>query len=299
MRTFATTLKKAAAAWFNDDTFSLGAALAFYAVFSISPLLIIALSISGFFYKGESAGYIEAEIAEFIGNNAAKVITGTIESVSKSRNGSTATALSVMTLFLGASGVFVQLQSTLNRIWKVTPQPGRFFRDLLKQRLVSFAMVVAVGFLLLTSLLLSAALAALNGYFNYLLPQANALWYAIDIILSLAVITLIFAAIFKIVPDVDIRWSDVWLGAILTAILFTGCKFAIGFYLGRSGIGSAFGAAGSLLVVLAWVYYCSQILFLGAEFTKVYAQTQHVPVQPIKGAQYARAQASNARHEAS
>ena len=159
----------------------------------------------GVLYKGESAGYIQSQIAELIGNNAAKVITGTIESVSQSRNGSMATALSVLTLFLGASGVFVQLQSTLNRIWKVTPQPGRFFRDLLKQRLVSFAMVVAVGFLLLTSLLLSAALAALNGYFNYLLPQANALWYAIDIILSLTVITLIFAAIFKIVPDVDIR----------------------------------------------------------------------------------------------
>jgi membrane protein len=280
-------LKKSFAAWFYDDTFFLGAALAFYAVFSISPLLIIALSISGFFYKGESAGYIEAEIAEFIGNNAAKVITGAIESVSESRNGSTATALSVLTLFLGASGVFVQLQSAMNRIWKVTPQPGRFLRDLLKQRLVSFAMVVAVGFLLLISLLLSAALAALNGYFNYLLPQANALWYVIDIFLSLTVITLIFAAIFKMVPDVDICWSDVWLGAALTAVLFTGCKFAIGFYLGRSGIGSAFGAAGALLVVLAWVYYCSQILFLGAEFTKIYAQMRHLPMRPVKGAQYA------------
>jgi membrane protein len=287
MRSFAAMLKKSLAAWFDDDTLPLGAALAFYAVFSISPLLIIALSITGFFYKGESAGYIETQIAEFIGDNAAKVITGTIESVSQSRNGSIATALSVITLFLGASGVFVQLQSAMNRIWKVTPRPGQFVRNLLKQRLISFAMVVAVGFLLLISLLLSASLAALNGYFNYLLPQANALWYVIDIFLSLTVITLIFAAIFKMVPDVDIGWSDVWPGAALTAVLFTGCKFAIGFYLGRSGIGSAFGAAGSLLVVLAWVYYCSQILFLGAEFTKIYVQTRHVPALPIKGAQYA------------
>jgi membrane protein len=285
MHAFGKILRKVVAAWFNDDTFTLGAALAYYAVFSISPLLIIALSITGFFYKGESAGYIENEIAEFMGENAAKVIAGTIESVNQSKDGLTATILSLATLFVGASGVFVQLQYAMNRIWGVTPQPGRFFKDFFKQRLVSFAMIVGVGFLLLISLVLSAALAALNGYFSYLVPAASTVWYAVDLVLSFAVVTFVFAAIFKIVPDVDVMWSDVWLGAILTAVLFGGCKFAIGFYLGRSGIGSAFGAAGSLLVVLAWVFYCSQILFLGAEFTKIYSQTRHHSVSPAKGAE--------------
>ena len=283
IREFGLVLKRAGAACVKDDTLTFGAALAYYSVFSISPLLIIALSITHFFYKGESVGYIENEMAELIGANAAKVIAGTIESVNQSRHGFAASVVGVATLLIGASSVFVQLQTAMNRIWGVKAKPGHFVKDLLKQRLVSFAMVVGVGFLLLVSLLLSAALAAGTGYFSYLLPAGHSFWYVSDI-LTFAMVVVVFAAIFKTVPDVHVNWPDVWMGALLSAILFTAGKFGIGFYLGRGGVGSAFGAAGSVLVILAWVYYTSQILFFGAEFTKSFAELYRSSISPIQGA---------------
>ena len=276
-------LQKAATAWNNDNTLTLGAALAYYAVFSISPLLVIALYITGYFFKEDSTTYIQTEIGNLVGRNAAEVITGTISLVNQSRHGAAATFISLIVLFVGASGVFVQLQDSLNRIWGVSPKPGQFVRDLLKQRLASFAMVVGVGFLLLVSLLLSAALAAITGYFDYLLPSANFVWYGLDITLSFATVVLVFAAVYKVVPDVRLEWKDVWAGAFLGAVLFVVGKSLIAFYLGRSGVGSAFGAAGSILVILAWVYYSSQILFFGAEFTKIYTEQHGQKVKPLKG----------------
>jgi membrane protein len=189
----------------------------------------------------------------------------------------------VLVLMVGASTVFGQLQNVLNRIWGVQPKPGHFWRDLLKQRLLSFAMVIGVGFVLLVSLVLSAVLAMITDYFSYLLPVSGAFWQFVDSAFSFALITLLFALIFKVVPDVDIRWRDVWLGAVITAALFVAGKTAIGYYLGRSGLESAYGAAGSVLVLLAWVYYSSQILFFGAEFTKLHAEANRSRVRPIPG----------------
>jgi len=276
--------KKALAAWNNDNTFQLGAALAYYASFSISPLLVIALAVSSFFYSGDSFSYIHSEIAGLVGDSAATAIAMAIASVRQSQHGLAATVFSVVILFLGASGVFVQLQNSLNQIWGVKPKPGHFFREFLKQRLLSFAMIIGVSFLLLVSLLLSAAVAAMTAYFRYLLPGVDFAWYALDAVVSFLLVVLIFGAIFKVLPDVHIDWGDVWAGAFITAFLFTAGKFLIGFYLGRSGIGSAFGAAASVFVILAWVYYSSQILFLGAEFTKVYSEHHRFCVRPVRGA---------------
>jgi membrane protein len=243
------------------------------------------LSITGYFFKGQSARYIQDQMAEFIGENAASVIASTITSVNQAEHGFAATLIGIFVLFVGASGVFVQLQDSMNRIWGVTAKPGHFVRDLLKQRLASFAMIFGVSFLLLVSLLVSAALAAITGYFNYLLPSGEFIWNALNVILSFGIVTLVFAATYKLVPDVHIDWKDVWVGALVTAVLFTAGKSLIGFYLGRTAIGSAFGAAGSILVVLAWVYYTSQTLFFGAEFTKVYCEEHRSTIQRVAGAE--------------
>src|SRR5262249_55715353 len=174
--------------------------------------------------------------------------------------------------------------NALNRVWGVQPKPGHFWRDLFKQRMISFAMILGISFLLLVSLVISALLAAITGYFQYLLPGENAAWHILDAAVSFAITVVLFAAIFKIIPDVHIDWQDVWTGGVVTALLFVGGKNAIGFYLGRGGVGSAYGAAGSILILLAWVYYSSQILFLGAVFTKLYAEQRRFCVRPIKGA---------------
>ncbi len=276
---------RALSAWNNDNALQLGAALAYYAVFSISPLLIIILAVAGFAYRGDSLAYIHSEIAAFAGNNAADTVTSTIRSVRSSGQGFAATVLGVIVLFISASGVFVQLHNSMNHIWGVKPKPGHLWKDLLKQRLLSFALILGLGFFLLISLVLTAALAAGSEYFQFLLPGGNWLWQIVDAGISFGILVLLFAAIFKIVPDVRIGWNDVWAGALLTSILFTIGKSIIGLYLGRSNLGSAFGAAGSILVIMAWLYYSSQILFFGAEFTKVYAEQRRVSIKPSKGAE--------------
>jgi len=272
-------------AWNSQNALEWGAALAYYTAFSIAPLLIIALGIVGFFYKGDSLGYIHAQIADFVGENAATAITGAIRSVRTSEHGMLASVVSIIVLLIGASSVFGELQTALNRVWGVQPKADHFWRDLFKQRVISFTLVLGVSFVMLVSLLTSAMLAAITGYFAYLLPGANFLWHVLDIVVSFSIVVGIFAAIYKIVPDVHIDWQDVWTGAIATAVLFTAGKAAISFYIGRTGVGSAYGAAGSVLILLAWVYYSSQILFLGAEFTKLYAEQRRFVVRPLKGAE--------------
>jgi len=272
-------------AWNKDNALQLGAALAYYAIFSISPLLIIMLAGAGFLYRGDGFAYIHTQIATLAGNNAADTITNTIKSVHSSEHGFAATIVSTTILFIGASGVFVQLQSSMNQIWGVKPKPGHYWKDFLKERLLSFALILGAGFLLLISLVLNAVLSAGSEYFEYLLPDANWFWQILGRGVSFVVVVLLFASIFKAIPDVPIGWNDVWVGAFLTSILFTVGKSAIGLYLGRSSLGSAFGAAGSILVILAWVYYSSQILFFGAEFTKIYAEEQRLSIKPSKGAQ--------------
>jgi len=283
MRRFWRLLRKAGAEYSSQNALEWGAALAYYTAFSIAPLLIIALGIVGLVYKGDSLGYIHSEIANLVGENAANAITSAIRSIRTSEHGTIANIISIIILLVGASSVFGQLQIALNRVWGVEPKPGHFWQDLFKQRMISFAMILGISFLMLVSLLVSAILAAVTGYFEYLLPGANVVWHLLDAIVSFSIVVLLFAAIFKIIPDVHIDWRDVWTGAVVTALLFVGGKAVIGLYLGRSGVGSAYGAAGSVLILLAWVYYSSQILFLGAEFTKLYADARRICVKPIAG----------------
>ena len=278
-------LKKSFWAWANGNALEWGAALAYYTAFSIAPLLLIALGIVGLFYEGDSFSYVHARMANVVGRDAATVMTTAINSIQSSQHGAFANVIGILTLLVGASTVFNQLQTTLNRIWGVQPRVGHFWRDLLKQRLISFAMVVGIGFLLLVSLILSAILAAITDYFQYLLPGANFFWHVLEVGLSGSIITVLFALIFKTVPDVHLGWRDVWLGSVMTTILFVIGKTAISFYLGRSGFESVYGAAGSVLILLAWVYYSSQILFFVAEFTKIHAEERRSRVVPIQGAE--------------
>jgi len=286
-------ITKAGAAWSNQNALEWGAALAYYTAFSIAPLLIIALSIVGIVYQGDSLTYIQNEIASLVGQNAAIAISSAIRSVRTSGHGAVANTLSILVLLIGATSVFGQLQNALNRVWGVEPKPGHFWKDLFKQRLISFAMILGISFLMLVSLVVSAVLAAITGYFEYMLPGASIVWHLIDAAVSFSIVVLLFAAIFKIIPDVHIDWQDVWTGAVVTAVLFVAGKAAIAFYLGRSGVGSAYGAAGSVLIVLAWVYYSSQILFLGAEFTKLYAEERRFCIRPIKGVEAVSDEAKN------
>jgi membrane protein len=285
MKRFGRLVRQAGTAWTSQNALEWGAALAYYTAFSIAPLLIIALSLIGLVYKGNSIFFIHTQISNLVGQNAADAITGAIESVRTSEHGTLANIISIIALLVGATSVFGQLQTTLNRLWGVQPKPGHFWRDLFKQRLISFAMILGISFLMLVSLLVSAFLAAVTGYFEHLLPGASLVWHLLDACVSFAIVVLLFAAIFKIIPDVHIGWEDVWTGAVFTAVLFVAGKAGIAFYIGRSGVGSAYGAAGSVLIILAWVYYSSQILFLGAAFTKLYAEDRRTIIRPIKGAE--------------
>ena len=284
-------LKKSFLAWSDENALEWGAALAYYTAFSIAPLLLIALTIAGVFYKGDSLAYVHGHISALVGPNAANTLTSAIRSIRSSEHGTLASVVSVITLMVGASSVFTELQNVLNRIWGVQPKPGRFWRDLFKQRMISFAMVIGVGFVLLVSLVLSALLAMVTDYFSYLLPGATMFWQLLDVALSFSIITFFFAAMFRVVPDVHIEWRDVWLGAVVSAVLFVAGKTVLAYYLGRSGMESAYGAAGSLLVLLAWVYYSSQIFFYGAEFTKLHAEENRSKIKPLRGVEAVSAQA--------
>jgi membrane protein len=272
--------------WLEDKAERLGAALAYYAAFSIAPLLIIVVSVVGFFYKGDTLGQIERQIAIVAGDNAAEAIVATVRGIKAGGGSVKATIISIIALLIGATGVFTALQDAMNTIWEVTPKPRRFWSEILRTRFLSFALIIAISFLLLVSLVISAALAAISQYFQTLLPMAGQFWPLVDFAVSFITTTLLFAMIYKILPDVHIHWSDVWIGAAATAVLFAIGKIAIGLYLGRSAFASAYGAAGSLLVMLAWVYYSSQILFIGAEFTQVYANRYGKRLRPSRGAMF-------------
>jgi membrane protein len=258
--------------WQEDNASRLAASLAFYTALSLAPLVMIVLSIAGVAFGEEAArGEILGQVDGLIGRQGAEAVQMVLTSADDTDRGVLATAIGVAVLLVGASGVFAELQSALDTIWDVKPRPGRGLRGIIKDRFFSFTMVVGVGFLLLVSLLVSAAISALGARFGGGLETWPAVLQAINVVLSFAVATVLFALIFKVVPDAKIHWSDVWIGALVTAALFTLGRYLIGMYLGRSAVGSAYGAAGSLIAVLVWVYYSAQILFLGAEFTQVYA----------------------------
>ena len=261
--------------WAKDHAQSLGAALAFYAVFSLAPLLLIVIAIAGSVFGQEAAqGQIIGQIQGLVGEESANAIQSMIEEARKPAAGIIATVLAMVMLLLGATGVFAQLQEALNTIWSVEEKPGEGLWKLLKDRFVSLMAVLGTGFLLLISLIISAGLSAIGAALGNFLPVPGFLLQIINFFVSFAIVTLLFAMIYKLLPDISIQWGDVWIGAIIASLLFTIGKFLIGLYLGKSDVGIAYGAAGSLVVILIWVYYASQIFLFGAEFTAVYAHSR-------------------------
>ena len=280
-------LKNVLYQWIEDSPFQLAAALSYYALFSMAPLLVISISVAGFFFGSEAAqNRIVDTIRETVGQESAQAIQAMIQNASeKPKTGMISTFMGAVALLFGAGGVVGQLQTSLNTIWGVAPKPGPGVWGFVRQRFVSFAMVLGVGFLLLVSLVVSALLAGITELLNSSFNGAAFIAHAFDVLVSFAFITLLFAIIFKFLPDARIQWRDVWIGAALTSLLFTVGKFLIALYLGTSGVTSAYGAAGSLITVLLWVYYSSLIFFLGAEFTQVYATQFGSGVVPAENAQ--------------
>ena len=273
-RMLAGIFRRALAGWWDDNVPRMGAALAYYTLFSLAPILIVAIAIAGVAFGPDAVrGEIVGQIQGLVGHEGALAVQAMLEGASKPSSSVPATIIGLITFFLGATGAFLELQADLDAIWRVKAKSrGNFLRDLVMQRLISFGLVLGFGFLLLTSLVVSAALAALHTYMGNAFPGVAVVWEALNVIVSLVVITLLFAMIYKVLPDVKLAWSDVWVGAIVTAGLFTIGKFLIGLYLGTSAVASAYGAAGSVVVVLVWVYYSSQIILLGAEFTRAYVE---------------------------
>jgi membrane protein len=269
----------------DDEGPRLAAALAYYSLLSIAPLLVLAVSVAGLALDEEAArGSIAAELAAVVGPDAASAIQTIVQHAKAPTSGLVGSAFGIVVLLFGASGVFGELQSALNTIWEVTPKPGRGLMGMVKDRLFSFAMVMGVAFLLLVSMVLSAALAAIGSFFENTLPGGEAVWQFINFAISLGVVTVLFALLFKTVPDAVVRWHDVWIGAFVTALLFSLGKFLIGVYLGKSGISSTYGAAGSVVLLVVWVYYSAIIMLIGAEFTQVYAQRFGSRIEPSKNA---------------
>jgi membrane protein len=280
-------LKDVFTQWIGDEPFLLASSLSYYTLFSLAPLLVIAIAVAGFVFGREAAqNQIVETIGGMIGPESAQAIQGMIENASaKPKTGIIATVLGAVTLLIGAGGVVGQLQTSLNKVWGVEPKSDQGIWVFIRQRFISFAMVLAVGFLLLVSLVVTALLTAFSQFLGSLVGGAEFVGHVLDVVVSFGFVTLLFAMIYKFVPDVQIQWKDVWIGAALTSILFTIGKFAIGLYLGSSGVTSAYGAAGALITVLLWVFYSSLIFLLGAEFTQAYATAYGSGVAPAPHAE--------------
>jgi membrane protein len=271
----------------QGNLFTHGAALAYYTVFAIAPMFVIALAIAGFCFGRDAASHeLFGQVQQLIGHQGAQAIQTAVSAAAKVKTGLFATAVAIGTLLVASTGVFVQLQNSLNHFWGVQPQPGRTIRNFIRHRVMSFAMVVGIGFLLLVSLVVNAGLNAVGEFFGrFLSAQAIVLQIA-DPIVSLLVITLLFTMIFKVLPDLKIAWRDVWFGGLATAILFNIGKNLIGLYLAHSSVTSIYGAVGSLVVILVWVYYSSLILFLGGQLTCEFANRFGTRPQPVRGARF-------------
>jgi membrane protein len=268
------------AGWNRINAPRLGAALAFYTMLSMAPLLVICVSIAGLVFGAEAAeGRVAGQIQELVGPTGAQAIRSLLTHPGKA-SGVAAGIVGLATLWFGASGVLVELQDSLNLVWGVK---SRFagLKGLVQSRFLSFAMILGIGFLLLVSLLMSAAIAAAGKFFGQFLPAPEALLHLASLALSFVVITVLFALLYKVVPETRIEWQDVWVGAAVTSALFSTGKFLIGYYIGKSGVGSAYGAAASLVVFLVWIYYSAQVFFLGAEFTRVYADRRGSRAAPL------------------
>jgi membrane protein len=278
-------VKETASNWLDDKAPRLAASLALYTLMSLAPLLILAVSVAGLMFGDEAArGQIAHQLAGVLGDKGALAIQAILTNAKTPSSGVLGTVVGLALALFGASGVFGELQGTLNTIWDVDSKPGRGVWGFIRDRFFSFTLVLGVAFLLLVSLVVSAGLAAIGAYLSHMLPGGVVLWQAANFVISLGVITLLFATIYKVVPDVTIRWRDVWVGSAVTAVLFSIGRFAIGLYVGRSTVASPFGAAGSVVALVVWVYYSAQILFFGAELTEVYARRHGSRIMPTKNA---------------
>jgi membrane protein len=276
-------LRHAFIGWWNDNVPRLGASLAYYTLFALAPILVIAIGLAGLVFGPDAVrGEVVGQIQGLVGRQGAEAVQAMIQGAAHPRSSVLATVIGLVTAFLGATGAFIELQTALNAIWRVQPRPGVSVLAFLKQRLISFGLVVGVGFLLLVSLVVSAALSAFNSYLGRLFPALTALWEASNVLVSLGVVTLLFAMVYQVLPDVRLRWRDVWVGALVTAGFFSIGKQIIGLYLGTSTLASSYGAAGSVVVLLVWVYYSAQVVLLGAEFTRYYVERFRGEAPPLK-----------------
>ena len=267
-------LKQTFSEWLDDKVPQLGAALAYYTVFSLAPLILLLLAIVGFLFRNDPAGAwqkVTEQMSYFLDKSAIDVVQGIAQKASQPNKGVVATSIGILLALFGASGVFGQLQDALNTIWGVKTKPGVGIMGFIRSRFLSFAMVAGVCFLLLVSLVLESLLKSFSHYVQAMLPGGIVIALVVYSTFDLAVVVLLFASIFKFLPDVKIQWRDVWIGAVMTAIFFAIGKWALGLYLGSGTAASAYGAASSLITLLLWIYYSSQILLFGAEFTQVYA----------------------------
>jgi membrane protein len=267
-------LKQTFSEWLEDKAPQLGAALAYYTVFSLAPLVLLLLAIVGFLFHDDPAGAwrkVTEQMSYFLDQSAIDVVENIAQKASQPNKGLLATIIGILLALFGASGVFGQLQNALNTIWGVKAKPGAGIGGFIRSRFLSFAMVAGVCFLLLVSLVLESALKSFSQYVQAMFPGGIVIALVVYSIFDLAAVVLLFALIFKFLPDVKIQWRDVWIGAVMTAIFFAIGKWALGLYLGSGAAASAYGAASSLITLLLWIYYSSQILLFGAEFTQVYA----------------------------
>ncbi len=268
-------VKKAGAAWSADYAPSMGAALSYYSVFSLAPLLVIVIAVAGLVFGQEAArGEVFAQLSGLMGAEAAKTVEELLNAASKPSRGITSAVIGFVVLIIGATTVFGELQDAMDRIWRAPARDGASgLWGLLRARFLSFGMILGIAFLLMTSLVLSAALSALGKWWSPAFGAWEVLAQVFNVLIGFVFTTFIFAMIYKVMPRVKVRWHDVWLGAAITSLLFNVGRFLIGLYIGKTGLASGFGAAGSLAVIFVWVYYSAQIFLMGAEFTWVYATT--------------------------
>ena len=273
MRKWLSVMQEAAMSFAGDNVPRLGAALAYYTVFSMAPIILITITLAGAIFGEEAArGEVFAHMRRLVGDTGAEVVNEMVKDAARADTGAIAATVGIAALLFGASGVFGQLRAALNTIFHVQPKDTPIIRGFLKERFLSVATVIVIGFLLLVALIIDTAISAAGDYMEHRLRGGEMLWHVVELVVSTAMITALFALIFRYMPDVRIPWRDVWLGAIFTALLFSIGKFALGLYLGKKATESTHSAAGALIVLLLWVYYSAQILFLGAEVTQAYSR---------------------------
>jgi len=285
-RSIGTIFKNTFRKWNESDPFRQSAIIAYYAIFSLPALLVLVINVAGFFFQQEAvSGEITGQIESVVGKETASQVGNIVKKAGETKAGIIPGLIAIFAIILGATGVFIQLQKSLNQIWEVKEKPNAGFKKMLKNRLFSFGLILSIGFLLLTSLVISSLLAATSNWLEGVFPSAIAnLFYALEFVVSLGVISVLFALMFKFLPDVKLKWNNLWVGSILTGLLFMIGKYGLSFYFGKAEPASVYGAAGSVILVLLWVSYSSMIVFFGAEFTKQYAVYHGLKIEPTNGA---------------